>query len=68
MNSLREIVSGLGGRPLGIFGAGNMGKFILNICLENDVKVEFFCDNVTGGRGEFFKDVPIYSWQEVLAI
>lgn len=43
-------------RGIGIFGAGNKGQFILDICHKNAIDVRFFVDEFKTG---FIKDIPI---------
>ncbi len=49
-----------------IFGAGVYGKRILRLCKNEDVSIEFFCDNDRKKQHTQIQDVRIISLEELL--
>lgn len=50
-----------------IFGVGVYGKRILRLCKNEDVSIEFFCDNDRKKQHTQIQDVRIISLEELLA-
>lgn len=48
-----------------IFGASTVGKFVLDICEEKEIKIHYFCDNNPDKMGTIFHEIPVISLQEI---
>jgi organic radical activating enzyme len=51
--------------PIVIFGASTTGEFTLKFCKQNEIKIDYFCDNNPDKIGKYFQGYKVKSLDEL---